>query len=339
MAAERAERNRSSGLAARLRRPGLTLLIILALVVAPRGVAGPAPRPATTAPAVSEQTSPAKPEDSPPGLPGRCGLCRQETGGTLDGIDLGAVDAICLSCHDGRRARQERHPVGRVFARKDLVLPPSWPLADGRLSCATCHDVDKLCRGRRAPRDNPTWLRGFRRSTPLEFCGHCHIASRDHQRHNPHLMTSTAGRVNDTTCRFCHTEVAQRRDGMIRRHEPALLCSEPVLCMGCHPQHTDYFEPGHLGAKMDLKTRQQLGTPSGHVTSQPAGIQDNQLPLAEGNRIVCSTCHNPHQVGVFPAGSLLGEGALCFDVTANVFRERDSYRGLGKELCHYCHGQ
>ena len=339
MPTEQSPKDRPLGLAARARPRGVVLLVVLTAVGASRGLAGPASRPATTAPAVSEQTSPAKPEDSPPGLPDRCGLCLEETRSRLGSIALGAVDALCLSCHDGRLARREPHPIGRVFTRKDLVLPPTWPLADGRLSCATCHDVDKLCRARRGPSDNPTWLRGFRRSAPLEFCEHCHIASRDHQRHNPHLMIGADGQVNETSCWFCHTEVAPRRDGVIRTHEPALLGSELVLCIGCHPRHVDYFEPGHLGAKMDLKTRQQLGTPSRHVTSQPAGIQDNQLPLAEGHGIVCSTCHNPHQAGVFPAASLLGAGALYFDVTVNGLTKPDSYRGLGKELCYYCHGQ
>jgi len=54
------------------------------------------------------------------------------------------------------------------------------------------------------------------------------------------------------------------------------------------------------------------------------------LPLADG-RIACYTCHNPHQVGLFPSGSELAAWAASAPEAALYLRaDRPA-------LCLECH--
>jgi len=75
--------------------------------------------------------------------------------------------------------------------------------------------------------------------------------------------------------------------------------------------------------------------PSQAVRSATDGREPTRLPLGRGDRIVCSTCHNPHQEGVFLKGNVLSYGALPGTRRA----ERLPLRGVGKDICIGCHSK
>ncbi|NOX60039.1 MAG: hypothetical protein GXP29_14430 [Planctomycetes bacterium] len=224
----------------------------------------------------------------------------------------------CLACHDGKHAPAEKHPVGRTITTARTRKPKGWPAPDNVLECLTCHDVRSACdRSKSRPVRNSAFLRGPVSDDRLAFCASCHVDTEKHLKRNPHRMLNNAGQVNRESCLYCHdSSVEQDRNGR-RRNRPALVSDERNVCLGCHTRHIDYFDPGHVGAKKD-----------GFMPKPSAA-----LPLSAKGAVTCSTCHNPHQAGLFPSDSELARGAIIFPRTSNEFQ----LRGYGNNICRVCH--
>lgn len=255
-----------------------------------------------------------------------CSACHAPSRGAPSAIEPANVTASCLRCHDGEKAMTDSHPIGRGFERADLRLPQGWPAPGGQLSCLTCHDVVIACK---SPTDagvrakNPLMMRGGPVVDQSTYCGQCHIAD-DHERFNPHRMLTDPGRVDPSTCMYCHTETMDARAMVRLAGQTTLRGDESALCLGCHDQHVDYFEPGHFGARADGDMARRLSAAGG------------RLPLTPSGTLTCSTCHNPHQRGVFPDGSVLGAGGQRLNTTED---QPPALRGYGAGICGACHGR
>jgi hypothetical protein len=261
-------------------------------------------------------------------------------------IPLERVDAICLDCHDGVRARRERHPMGRLFVTEQVVRPEGWPVFEGKLVCSTCHDHLLACRlEARQNRVNPGYLRGFSGGGFLAFCARCHVEPEYH-RYKLHEMVTKDGKLIKDKCRFCHTESIEGQELMVRTGNAQLRTDVITLCESCHMEHVDYFEPGHIGSKVKPEMKAFMAafeaagsipgrypTPEQIGEAYRSGRQPGRLPLGPGDTVVCSTCHNPHQKGVFHRESVLEYGAM----TPEQMRRQFHLRGLGKEICVACH--
>ncbi len=245
--------------------------------------------------------------------------------------------------------------MGRVIATSKVTVPPGWPTTDGKLACLTCHDM-RITAGHagrgtagkniRRPRDNSDFLRGPQPQEMLAFCALCHSDASRHEKLNPHHMRTPDGSVNEQSCLFCHQKPLKADDGENRTGDAALKRDTITLCLSCHNQHVDFFEPGHIGAKVPPEIKAQMvaaeRAPAGAVVDAAAvqkaleeSAEPRHLPLLGGEIVVCSTCHNPHERGIFPAGSLLDLGGIGFDKTAGG----RPLRGFGKQLCGQCHGK
>ncbi|MEP0842656.1 MAG: hypothetical protein HRF43_08080, partial [Phycisphaerae bacterium] len=253
------------------------------------------------------------------------------------------VEAVCMKCHDGLRASAEAHPVGRP-ATSATPVPKGWPAPDGQVTCITCHRVH--AGGRRwqpRPERNPAFLREYDGDL-LSFCGRCHAGhgpTAGHLgRYNPHLaMLSPEGRPVQESCAFCHSRPMPSGPAAVRTGRADLHTDGVTLCLGCHSSHPDWFSPGHVGAKVTPTVRAAMTAfEARQAASRPATTRptaEATLPLGGRNAdtLVCATCHNPHQVGVFPADSALGRGAM------RAGQATDALRGQGKELCGVCHAK
>lgn len=271
-----------------------------------------------------------------------CRVCHVGEGADRVIPEPAAAEALCLRCHDGRMAPREVHPVGRSFDSDQIVKPEDWPAPDDRLGCLTCHDVVQACKDPERPEENPMFLRDYDPRRPLAFCGTCHVAAAETQGgYSPHVMIDVQDRVIPESCGLCHTNPQTLMDRTERMGKPGLRGDEIALCANCHRRHKDWFDPGHIGyvmatpspttdrpAEVDDEAAQRPQT-----ATRPAARTPARLPLGPGERIVCSTCHNPHQAGVFPAGSALDAGSL----KPQDQTKRLPLRGLGKEVCHACH--
>lgn len=279
-----------------------------------------------------------------------CAHCHEMRDDRPQSIPPERVDAVCLACHDGRKAPMERHPVGRSFKGTGMTPPEGWPAAGGRLGCATCHDIRRS--GHRVggrPKENPFFIRGASANLTA-FCGACHTTTAEHRKYNPHAMLKADGTPDAQTCSFCHTQDYSKGIPAVRTRKSGLRGDPITLCLGCHGQHVDYFDPGHIGHPVDAKRRAYLvaaeSVPAGapvpterQSAAGDTGAWPSRLPLWPDGRIVCSTCHNPHQKGVFPSESILATGAQPPSLWATPENQPMNLplRGLGKEVCHACH--
>ena len=314
----------------RIRWSAATLIFLVALSCSSLPTLAsqsPTTRPAATQPA---RVSPAiNPHWSPDG----CASCHEMSGTHARPIPVAAVESICLRCHDGRQARSEPHPVGRQFGK--MARPADWPAPDDKVTCITCHQVHPGGHPR-APRpaDNPSFLRSGGGDV-LTFCARCHAGAGEPQRrYNPHAAQIENGHVAQQSCAFCHTKTMPAGEKAVRTGEPALRADAISLCIGCHPTHLEWSPRSHIGAQATPRVLASLKSFTAAyqppVTTQPA---TTFLPLAAGDTIVCSTCHNPHYQGVFPPGSVLAAGAGQPKPAA------EQLRGLRSNLCGACHGK
>ncbi len=219
-------------------------------------------------------------------------LCCHETTPSRDTPQLkeqGDHNLLCNRCHGTRYARADIHPVG-VKPSPRIRIPDDMPLQEGRLSCNTCHDA-RLQMGPPVPESrqkrNPDFLRreGLSRNS---FCFLCHLREA-YQRMNPHLQLDDQGKIIEATCLFCHPT---RPDVTIMgmKHVRFIAKNPDEYCIGCHHG----FTRGHPAGVDHLRrpSRQILRAIQSSV--RRLGIE---LPLYQG-RIICATCHNPHQQGV-----------------------------------------
>lgn len=262
-----------------------------------------------------------------------CSACHASDAGSVSSRPPDLSDALCIRCHDGKHAKAEDHPVGRSFNRADIRLPDGFPAADNKLTCLTCHDVLTACRLEKpSPSTNPMMLRGQVAFRTEAYCTQCHIPD-THRKHNPHQMLHADGTPGESACLACHSDPTP--DARSERTNLAnLRLAEPDLCLGCHATHMDFFEPGHTGAAVTdailaamLQTDQRANLAK---TNHP-----QLLPLSPQRRITCSTCHNPHQAGVFESGSVLDRGAMPWPKPTT---DPVPLRLQGRELCNACHG-
>ncbi len=270
---------------------GLACLAVAGAMLLAAGVIGWAQTP--DPPQAAAPPAPAK-ADNPHWNPARCATCHTDRPAAIAPV---AADTLCMSCHDGVRARDENHPVGRRPDARLFTVPPDWPLSDGRTGCLTCHDVKKQCLApHERPMLNPMFLRGRVVGNVVNaLCTTCHRPELL-ERFNPHVMLD-GDAIVQAKCDFCHAGPLPRQ-AKVRTGQTALVREEVAFCRGCHTTHMEYFNPGHVGARLTPEMRRRLA-------EKPAALG----PLRDG-RIICTTCHNPHQQGVFGRTSELAVNAL-----------------------------
>lgn len=238
--------------------------------------------------------------------------------GKAQTIDFAQAERQCLACHDGVRANAEAHPVDRLL-QGDRFVNPGWPLLDGKLACQTCHDIGVTAGHKNAQPARSDFLRPGLGQGPDAFCASCHKPVQ-FRRVNPHRMMTPEGQVVPADCLLCHKSMPDAR-AMTRSGRPDLRADTMTLCRSCHFFHVDWFEPGHMGVKVPpkilayMRAREVAGPatrPSRRMIAglQAEGARPQDWPLGPDDTLLCTTCHNPHQKGVFPPGSVLARDAM-----------------------------
>jgi hypothetical protein len=203
---------------------------------------------------------------SPHGSPTQCAACHEmpHEGDAPEAIRFatGSADGACRSCH-----ADDPHAVGLV-PKEGQVKPPML-LVDGKLACVSCHD-EPACDG------NLLTAADFFRGGPYarvgDLCARCHEETAI-ERYDPHAAMA-AHPADRTICEHCHQDAPDPSASVAD-----LKVSGPDTCVGCHTDTRHAGLDGHLAA-----------VPADMV----ADVRASRLPLAEGDRIVCLTCHDPH---------------------------------------------
>lgn len=108
--------------------------------------------------------------------------------------------AVCIQCHDGKKARSDNHPV-RVSPTKEKgvkVPEETFPLTDGKVTCLTCHLMP--CQGGKIEQN---LLRGGPYEKRVDICLTCHMKER-YQAVNPHIQVDEQGKIMKNKCLYCH---------------------------------------------------------------------------------------------------------------------------------------
>jgi predicted CXXCH cytochrome family protein len=250
----------------------------------------------------------------------QCNECH--VGDAAAGKLKGDTDQLCLSCHDGKKARAEPHPIARLASTAHTTAPKGWPLVEGRLVCLSCHDIVRHCDpAARRPAINPAMLRVHDPEEPLRLCTQCHQAS-DAWRVSPHRNLDAAGQVIASSCAFCHVQTPPTSPDGSRTGDALLHADGSSLCLTCHARHWDVSPLGHVDREASDLTRRI-------VAARPSA---QALPL-HGDRVTCYSCHNPHQAGLFPLDSPLGA------ISTAPADTRAALRVSSAELCLQCHAK
>lgn len=253
------------------------------------------------------------------------------------------VDALCIRCHNGRAASAEAHPIGRPIGKDHPAPPPNFPLLDSKITCLTCHDIKQGCKADiERPTDfASTMLREVKvGEVTKSICQGCHTPQQ-FPRNNPHLMLTADRKPIEERCLTCHTETP---DASIKERtgDAKLRASQLLVCRSCHPHHKEPFNPGHVGQKIKpevlalMRARELIGLagpPSTELVAQMTkeNAQPTLMLPAPDGTIVCTTCHNPHQAGLFAAGTSLAYRGMRILDTKTVSPVR------GEQWCNHCH--
>lgn len=145
---------------------------------------------------------------------------------------------------------------------------------------------------------------------------------------NPHNQINDEGEVLWNTCQVCHKNVPDlKKDKNIK---DVHLRSDDLneVCTRCHPPRP---HPGGEGIEATMSTI----TAPDHLVAPSKKLYDNMrlalketpllLPMDKTGKIVCSTCHNPHERGL-----LTGRADYGADSETRL-------RSAGLEICQYCH--
>lgn len=282
---------------------------------------------------------------NPHGDPGLCSACHAFGLGGRETLSFGGhISQLCESCHDGRHATHETHPVdlipsGAIQER----IPSDFPLQEGRVTCLTCHDVAWRCTTEEsATKSNRNFLRGAPGSDSLAFCFHCHIRE-NYQPFNVHDQLE-AGKTKTDTCLWCHINVPEVGFRLTKPTSHGLRSTTPELCSNCHSVPTSHpaGDP-HMHTTPSAQMRWYMSAyemePQMHLSFkqlleyvQAANRAPQSIPLDEQGRITCWSCHNPHEKGLKPRWDPRSVGAEPKKATNHRLRAHEG--DIGCRACH-----
>jgi predicted CXXCH cytochrome family protein len=273
----------------------------------------------------------------------RCTACHQMDAGRLLPLAAARVDELCLSCHDGRKAPADPHPIGRPAQTELVATPATWPTVNGTIGCLTCHDIQRHCAptARRTTEDYAL-LRGYDPQHPQAYCTLCHKTEVGGGRFSPHRQRDAAGNIRRDACLFCHTAAPPVPPDGRRHFEPHLRVASSELCRNCHTPHWDLSPRGHVDRPVTPRIREWMlmrEVSAADPQASPEEVQRRadalqrdpaRLPLGEG-KVTCYSCHNPHYLGLFPPDTELGT------LATNPADRQAGLRTNWIDLCTECH--
>ena len=203
------------------------------------------------------------------------------------------------------------HHLVKVTPSKAILLPDSFPLnQQGQIDCTTCHglkDIEKT-----ALKEVDRAAENFFREGPyprlITFCQRCHDDTR-YARPNIHQLLDEAGNYEKQACEYCHLEAPDPEQSAEQQTIKLRLPPE-VLCLGCH------LKTPHLNALNHQVEPDEAMVKRIKQSERELSII---LPLDQKGRVMCVTCHSPHQSGLIdrstPAGRQVADTGLDEGVT------------------------
>jgi len=280
----------------------------------------------------------------PHGDPALCSACHTSATGARDALRFaGNTSQLCRSCHNGRLAPDETHPVDMApSAQMARRIPSVFPLQNGTLSCLSCHDVTWHCKpGRPTTLPNRSFLRGDPVSHPIAFCFQCH-ERQNYRPFNAHDQLE-AGKIKTDTCAWCHIGIPDVKSRLAEGASYALRSESFGVCNNCHlvnkghptgDPHMYATPPAemiwHMSA-YEMQPQMHVALKQLQKYVRAAKRKPRSIPLDEKGRITCYSCHNPHEKGLLPGWNLRSVGAEPKQATNHRLR---AHGGIACRACH-----
>lgn len=243
-----------------------------------------------------------------------CGQCHEGVpvaGGNKRLKYGGDLNQLCR-CHT-RSNRNYIHPVGiRPSREKRARMPADFPLSNGKLSCATCHDIYAQCQKSSLRKSS---LRGAPYPRRTDFCFKCHN-KQNYRILDVHKQLNRKKQLVAGKCLYCHMQTPDAKRATFK--DLKFVSDLGTLCRRCH-----LVRGNHSG------NFNHLIKPSAKGLAKMKRMEkkfDIILPLDAHGKMTCVTCHNPHEKGVIAPQSPAAKGA------DSKFRHR-----LPGRMCIECH--
>ncbi len=202
------------------------------------------------------------------------------------------------------------HHIVKVKPPEGMQVPKKFPLNDrGEIDCKTCHGIKDIAT---TPVDQvDKKADNFHRGGPYkalsDFCHHCH-KKKGYERPNIHKLLDDKGEIDEKDCEYCHKEAPDLKKE-IKRDELEFRLPPQKLCFGCHLK-TPHLNALNHQVKPDKKMRQ-------HMRAAEKKLKII-LPLDEDGKVMCATCHAPHQLGVIDKNKPAGRQVADTDLDKGV---------------------
>ncbi len=192
-----------------------------------------------------------------------------------------------------KREMPELHHILDVELLDTMKPPKEFELGENRtLQCTTCHGIKAIetIPIDEVDKEDENFLRGGRYRKLTDFCYNCH-QKKANTRNNIHILLDENDQIIEHKCKYCHEEVQDQNEAKTIDEVKLRLPAE-ILCYGCHLRTPHLNSIDHLVVLKDKKLAQWK------LTTQEKKIY---MPLTKEGKIMCVTCHAPHQKGVLKA--------------------------------------
>ncbi len=196
------------------------------------------------------------------------------------------------------------HHLVNVKPSKAVNVPKDFPLNHrGEITCETCHGIEDIedIPFEEVDKRAADFLRQGPYAKTTAFCYRCH-AEKTYRRQNIHDLLDARGEYDEKACEYCHQQAPDPGKDHTREQLKLRLPPE-TICLGCHLKTPHLNALDHL-VKPDEKMRRRM-----QASERRLGII---LPLDARGRIMCVTCHAPHERGLIdeskPAGKQVADG-------------------------------
>ncbi len=181
----------------------------------------------------------------------------------------------------------------------------------GELVCSTCHGLEDI--DETPIEDVDTEADNFLHDGPYkpltDFCYRCHD-EKANTRENIHILLDDKGEIIKKKCEYCHEEVPDRKKDL-KIDQLKLRIPMDTICYGCH------LKDPHFNA-----VEHQVKPESEDMVEHLKKMREKQnifIPLSEKGKVMCVSCHTPHQNGVIdvnkPAGKQVDNDDLKKGIT------------------------
>ncbi len=202
------------------------------------------------------------------------------------------------------------HHLFDVKPSADISIPDSFPLNKNKqIDCQTCHGIKDMKDQdfKKVDKSDKDFLREGPYEVLTDFCYRCH-ETKLYQRDNIHKMLDSEGKIIEHNCLYCHQEALDPEQD-IKPEERGLRLPPQNICYGCH-LYTPHFNALIHQQKPDEDMKKRI-----NKYEQQHKIN---LPLSDEGKIMCTTCHSPHQIDVISQHKAAGKQVENHDIDKGI---------------------